>query len=78
MKTAVSIDDDIFQKADSSANRMGVSRSRLYNLALKEYLKAQDQALMTAAMNAVYPKNDSRLDSELREVTRRTLESSEW
>ncbi len=57
---------------------MGVSRSRLYNLALKEYLKAQDQALMTAAMNAVYPKNDSRLDSELREVTRRTLESSEW
>lgn len=78
MKTAVSIEDEIFQKADSTARRMGVSRSRLYNLALMEYLKTQDQALMTAALNEVYPRNESRLDSELREATRRTLERSEW
>jgi len=38
MKTAVSIPDDVFEKAERHARRMGKSRSQLYNHALAEYV----------------------------------------
>jgi metal-responsive CopG/Arc/MetJ family transcriptional regulator len=36
MKTAVSIPDDLFHKADELANRMGKSRSEVYRDALAD------------------------------------------
>jgi len=35
MKTAISIDDQLLQDADRAAKRMGLSRSRLFSLALQ-------------------------------------------
>ena len=38
MKTAVSVPDEVFQRAERLAKRMKVSRSELYSRALREYL----------------------------------------
>ena len=38
MKTAVSVDDELITEADRAAREMGVSRSRLFSLALEAYL----------------------------------------
>ena len=38
MKTAVSIPDDIFEKAEDLARRMKKSRSKLFSNALEEYV----------------------------------------
>lgn len=42
MKTAVSIPDDVFAKADRLAKQLQTSRSDLYSRALAEYIASLD------------------------------------
>lgn len=51
MKTAVSIPDDVFGDADRAASRLGWSRSELYTRALREFLQAQGDDPVTAALD---------------------------
>jgi hypothetical protein len=41
LKTAISIDDGLLQEADDAARRLGVSRSRLFALAVRDFLERQ-------------------------------------
>jgi metal-responsive CopG/Arc/MetJ family transcriptional regulator len=54
MKTAISIDDEILQEADKTARRMGLSRSRLFALAVGDFLHRQRQEQMLLRLNEVY------------------------
>jgi metal-responsive CopG/Arc/MetJ family transcriptional regulator len=54
MKTAISIDDGLLQEADKSARRMGVSRSRLFALAVGDFLQRQRREQMLLHLNEVY------------------------
>ena len=62
MKTAVSIPDPIFERADAQAKRLGVSRSELYARALDAYAKRADDAGVTRAYDDAYgePARSSR------------------
>lgn len=53
-KTAVSIDEELFVKADTLATDMGVSRSKLYAVALDNFLKQHENELLLAEINAAY------------------------
>ena len=46
MKTAISIDDALLQEADETAERMGLSRSRLFALAVGDFLQKQRREQM--------------------------------
>src|SRR5258708_17404329 len=50
MKTAISIDDGLLQEADQTARLMGLSRSRLFSLAVGDFLQRQrrEQKLLRA------------------------------
>lgn len=39
MKTAVSLPDDLYERAEQAAQRLGVNRSQLYARALTNYLQ---------------------------------------
>ncbi len=54
MKTAISIDDGLLQEADQTARRMGLSRSRLFALAVDDFLRRQRQEQMLRRLNEVY------------------------
>ncbi|MFO0685917.1 MAG: hypothetical protein U0234_27910 [Sandaracinus sp.] len=54
MKTAVSIPDPIFLRADAQAKRLGVSRSELYARALDAYARADDDSWVTRAYDEAY------------------------
>jgi metal-responsive CopG/Arc/MetJ family transcriptional regulator len=54
MKTAVSVPDDTFRRADVAAHRLGVSRSELYVRALEAYLDPPTDDEITARLDAVY------------------------
>lgn len=41
MKTAISIDDGLLREADETARMMGLSRSRLFALAVGDFLRRQ-------------------------------------
>jgi hypothetical protein len=54
MKTAVSVDDHLITEADRAAREMGVSRSRLFALALQSYLRSRENAKILEKLNQVY------------------------
>jgi len=54
MKTAISIEDSLLEEADATARRMGVSRSRLFALALGDFLHRQRRERMLLRLNEVY------------------------
>jgi metal-responsive CopG/Arc/MetJ family transcriptional regulator len=78
MKTAVSIPDEVFEKAERLAKREQRSRSEVYSAALREYVARHSSDEVTEAMNAVYDKIEQPADSFVSEAARRVLESSEW
>lgn len=80
MKTAVSIPDDLFQRADELADRLGKSRSQLYREALADYVARREPGAITEAINAVVDELGTYdEDTEwVAEAARRTLLRSEW
>lgn len=61
VKTAVSIDEVLFTQAEALADELGLSRSRLYGLALADYLRRHQQQQLVDRLNAVY---DGEPDAE--------------
>lgn len=78
MKTAVSIPDELFSRAEEMARRTGKSRSQLYQEALLEYLLRRDPGNVTRAMDRVLADIDPRPDPWSVEASRKSLERSEW
>ncbi|MCA1571599.1 MAG: ribbon-helix-helix domain-containing protein [Chloroflexi bacterium] len=78
MKTAVSIPDELFGRAEEMARRTGKSRSQLYQEALSEYLLRRDSGAVTRAMDEALAEIDPEPDAWLTEASRQTLERSEW
>ena len=76
MKTAISIDDGLLREADEIARRMGVSRSRLFALAVGDFLQRQRQEQMLLRLNEVYSNNvepaEKRLLKGIKAKVRRT------
>jgi metal-responsive CopG/Arc/MetJ family transcriptional regulator len=54
MKTAISIDDGLLEQADQTARLMGLSRSRLFAVAVRDFLQRQKQEQMLLRLNEVY------------------------
>jgi metal-responsive CopG/Arc/MetJ family transcriptional regulator len=52
VKTAVSIDEKLFEEADALAEEMDVSRSRLFSMALEQFLRRQRSRRLLQQMNA--------------------------
>lgn len=78
MKTAISIPDELFGKAEEMARKTGKSRSQLYQEALSEYLLRRDPGAVTRAMDEALAGIDPQADPWLTEAGRQTLERSEW
>lgn len=78
MKTAVSIPDDVFEKAEQLARRMRKSRSQLFSNALTEYVARHTPDSVTEAMDQVCAEIGVEPDTFVSAVSRRILERSEW
>jgi metal-responsive CopG/Arc/MetJ family transcriptional regulator len=78
MKTAISIPDDLFHRADELARRLGKSRSQVYREALTEYVWRQEPHDVTRALDEVVAEVDPKPDAWSAEAARTALERSEW
>ena len=78
MKTAVSIPDEIFERAELLAKRGGRSRSDVYSAALKEYVERHAPDDVTDAMNRVCDAIGQERDGFATAIARRVLERTEW
>ncbi len=78
MKTAVSIPDEVFARAERFAKQARRSRSEVYSAAVREYVARHAPEDVTDAMNRVCAEIDTKPDPLVAAAGRRTLERSEW
>jgi hypothetical protein len=78
MKTAVSVPDPVYRKAERLARRLKKSRSRLYSEALAEYVARHSCDEVTEAMDRVCEKMGPGVDPFVQEAARRILKKTEW
>ena len=78
MKTAVSIPDEVFEKAERLARRARRSRSEVFSAALREYVARHAPDEVTEAMNRVWDEVHGEHDDFVAAAARQTLERSEW
>ena len=81
IKTAVSIQEPLFHEAEALAHEMNISRSRLFTLALEEFVHRQETRKLVESINAVYAdgldEEDQALLLGMRAHYRRVLEAED-
>ena len=78
MKTAISIPDPVFLSAEQLAKQLKMSRSRLYAVAVAEYVKRHRANKVTDKLNAIYAENESALDAAISTMQVRSLPRERW
>lgn len=80
MKTAVSVPDDVFAKAERLAHREGRSRSDVYSAALREYVARHAPDELVASIDKAMAKvgRTATSDGFVRAAAAETLRASEW
>jgi hypothetical protein len=76
MKTAISIPDDVFRRAERFAKRRKLSRSQLYTDALVRMLEAEPKEDVTRAYDSAF--DDDQRDILIDTAARRLLTDIEW
>jgi len=56
MKTAISLSNTLFKKAEQTARYMGIPRGRLFVIALEDYITKHNGEMITKKLNEVYEK----------------------
>lgn len=71
IKTAISIEKDLFEQAEKMARSMKVSRSKLFVIALQDFIKHQKNKELLAQINAAYADEPDTSEQTLRRKSRR-------
>lgn len=78
MKTAISVPDEVFERAERLARRQGRSRSDLYSAALREYVARHTPDEVTDAIDRVVVSLGDESAQFRRTAAVRAFEGSEW
>ena len=81
IKTAISIEKSLFAQANALARKMKVSRSRLFVIALEDFIREQENREILEKVNAVYGDEPDEAEKELRRKMRqsyRRLVEGQW
>jgi metal-responsive CopG/Arc/MetJ family transcriptional regulator len=72
VKTAISIQKSLFEQAEKIARKMKVSRSRLFALALEDYIHREQNRELLAQINRAYANEPDSTEQTLRRKVRGT------
>jgi metal-responsive CopG/Arc/MetJ family transcriptional regulator len=78
MKTAISLPDEIFARADDFAAKHNLSRSALFTAALREYLKAHQKDDLIAQIDSVMDDIGDKREDALLSKSKSTLRNNKW
>lgn len=81
IKTAVSIKESLFKEAETLAKKLEISRSKLFAVALENFIRQQENRELLKKINEVYSQvfspDEERYRKQIRDYHRRSLED-EW
>jgi hypothetical protein len=78
MKTAISIPDPLFEEAEAAAKDLGLSRSKLIQTALEEFLRRRRDEEITRRLNDSYAKSPPEPDPFLDHPSLEGMKRAEW
>lgn len=78
MKIAISVPQDVFDRAERLAQRHGRSRSDVYSAAVREYVARHAPDEIVDALDRVVAEVGAEPDPFLSAAARRTLASEDW
>jgi len=78
MKTAISIPDQTFSRAEQFAKQRHMTRSALFATAVDEYIRHHREDDVTQQLNKVYAQEDSTLDPVVARLQSLSLPKGEW
>lgn len=82
VKTAISLDEKLFDKVNKLANELHVSRSRLFTLAVKDYLQKQENQILLAQLNDAYgdhpDKEERKISASMKSKHGKIMEQEPW
>jgi metal-responsive CopG/Arc/MetJ family transcriptional regulator len=71
MKTAISIDEDLYRKAEKLSTKLNLSRSQLFAQALEYLLEKSETLEIIQKLNEVYGPNDMETKQTARVAKRK-------
>ena len=81
VKTAISVEQELFTQVEELATYMKLSRSRVFTLAMRDFLQRQKNQLLLEQLNEAYSdkpdSEDEKWLSHARQSFRRLVEG-EW
>jgi metal-responsive CopG/Arc/MetJ family transcriptional regulator len=78
MKTGISIPDELFNQAQTFADRLGISRSEIYQRAIAAYLAQNAHDGVTDRLNQIYQEDQAELDPLSGRLQFSSLSTEEW
>lgn len=81
VKTAISLDRELFAQLESLAEEMKVSRSQLLGLALEDFLQRRHNQVLLEQLNAAYDDGPDPTEQTLLQSMRQTqrqLVEGQW
>lgn len=80
MKTAISMPDEVFERAERYAKKLGVSRSELFTRAVLQFLERQQVREVRESYNRAFGPDAADDDAEAmrRQAARKALLEVEW
>lgn len=70
MKLGISLSRELARASDALAHEMGVSRSRLYSMALRDFIRRHENTSLLEKLNDAYREPDSEDEPLLRGIKR--------
>jgi len=78
MKTAISLPDVVFERADQLASKMRVSRSQLYVMALEKFISEQERDNVTTKINDFIDRHGQPTDPVFLDAAVSDMKKVEW
>jgi metal-responsive CopG/Arc/MetJ family transcriptional regulator len=78
MKTAISLPDTVFEMADLLAEKLHVSRSQLYVMALEKFIRENQESDTTNRINEFIDKNGQPVDDVLLNLSVTDMKKVQW
>jgi metal-responsive CopG/Arc/MetJ family transcriptional regulator len=78
VKKTVSMPEDVFSAAEETAKRLGISRSRLYADAVRQYVRDQEREDLTENYDRVCAELETAMDPVLAKMQEQALPHDEW
>ena len=82
VKTTVSVSRSLFEKVESLARELNISRSQLFSIAVGEFIERHETRRMMATLNEVHDdftdEEDKAIQREIQEYHRKLVGDEKW